>query len=65
MRRRSSTGIAKVQALAKDAGKPCGIFAATAEKAKFYANEGFDLVAVGMDCSTLLAGYKQIREAIG
>lgn len=58
-------GIAKVKALAKKAGKPCGIFAATAEKAKVYARDGFDLIAVGMDCSVLLGGYKQIHEAIG
>lgn len=58
-------GIAKVQALAKEAGKPCGIFAATAERAKLYAKAGFDLIAVAMDCTVLLGGYKEIREAIG
>jgi 2-dehydro-3-deoxyglucarate aldolase/4-hydroxy-2-oxoheptanedioate aldolase len=58
-------GIAKVKALAKKAGKPCGIFAATAAKAKVYARDGFDLIAVGMDCTVLLSGYKQIHEAIG
>jgi 4-hydroxy-2-oxoheptanedioate aldolase len=54
--------IAAVLALCKEAGKPCGIFAATAEKAKTYAEEGFDLIAVGMDCIVLLGGYKTIRE---
>ena len=58
-------GIAKVKDLAKEAGKRCGIFAATAEKARVYARNGFDLIAVGMDCSVLLGGYKEIREAIG
>lgn len=56
--------IGKVQALCKNAGKPCGIFAATAEKAKAYAEAGFDLIAVGMDCSVLLGGYRAVREAI-
>jgi 2-keto-3-deoxy-L-rhamnonate aldolase RhmA len=57
-------GIARVKALSKKAGKPCGIFAATAERARTYAKEGFDLIAVGMDCSVLLGGYRQIHEAI-
>jgi 2-keto-3-deoxy-L-rhamnonate aldolase RhmA len=56
--------IAKVQAICKAAGKPCGIFAATAEKATVYAEAGFDLIAVGMDCSVLLSGYKTMLEAI-
>ena len=56
--------IAAVLAICKNAGKPCGIFAATAEKAKSYAKEGFDLIAVGMDCSVLLDGYKMVREAL-
>ncbi len=56
--------IATVQALCKAAGKPCGIFAATAEKARAYAEAGFDLIAVGMDCSVLLSGYKTVLEAI-
>lgn len=57
-------GIAKVQALCRRAGKPCGIFAATAEKATAYSAAGFELIAVGMDCSVLLSGYKSIRAAI-
>ena len=56
--------IAGVLALCKMAGKPCGIFAATAEKAKAYAADGFDLIAVGMDCSVLLGGYKTLREVM-
>jgi 2-dehydro-3-deoxyglucarate aldolase/4-hydroxy-2-oxoheptanedioate aldolase len=55
--------IAEVHRQCKRAGKPCGIFTATAEKAKFYKEEGFDLIAVGMDCSVLLGGYGAIREA--
>ena len=57
-------GIAAVQALCKMAGKPCGIFAATAEKASAYAQAGFELIAVGMDCSVLLGGYKTAQETI-
>jgi 2-keto-3-deoxy-L-rhamnonate aldolase RhmA len=54
--------IARVQAACREAGKPCGIFAATAEKAATYARSGFDLIAVGMDCTVLLGGYTSIRE---
>ncbi len=57
-------GIATVQAACKAAGKPCGIFAATAEKAKSYAEAGFELIAVGMDCSVLLGGYASVLAAI-
>lgn len=57
-------GIAKVQGLCGEAGKPCGIFAGSAEKAKAYVPSGFDLVATGMDSTTLLSGFKAMREAI-
>lgn len=57
-------GITKVQALCRKAGKPCGIFTATAEKAKAYTASGFELIAVGMDCTVLMGAYKAIREAI-
>ena len=57
-------GIARVQAVCKTAGKPCGVFAATAEKAKAYAKTGFDLIAVGMDCSVLLEGYRGVVAAV-
>lgn len=56
--------IATVQTLCRKAGKPCGIFAATGEKAKAYAAARFDLIAVGMDCSVLLEGYRSLREEI-
>ena len=56
--------IAGVQDLCRESGKPCGIFAATAEKAREYANQGFDLIAVGIDASILLNAYKQIRQAL-
>ena len=57
-------GIASVLAICKKANKPCGIFAATAEKARTYAKEGFNLIAVGMDCTVLLDGYKAVRAAL-
>ena len=55
--------IATVKELCKASGKPCGIFAATAEKARAYAEAGFDLIAVGIDCSVLLDGYKAMRQS--
>ena len=57
--------IAEVRELCRQADKPCGIFAATAEKARVYAAQGFDLIAVGIDCSILLNAYKQLRHTIG
>jgi 2-dehydro-3-deoxyglucarate aldolase/4-hydroxy-2-oxoheptanedioate aldolase len=56
--------ISTVQQLCKASGKPCGIFAATAEKAKTYAQMGFELIAVGMDCSVLMSGYKAVLASI-
>lgn len=56
--------IAKVQTLCKRASKPCGIFAATAEKAKACSAAGFELIAVGIDCSVLLSGYNALRAAV-
>jgi 2-keto-3-deoxy-L-rhamnonate aldolase RhmA len=53
--------IANVHELCARFGKPCGIFAATGEKAREYAAQGFDLVAVGIDSSILLNAYKQLR----
>ena len=57
-------GIASVLAICKKANKPCGVFAATAEKARTYAKDGFNLIAVGMDCTVLLDGYKAVRAAL-
>jgi 2-dehydro-3-deoxyglucarate aldolase/4-hydroxy-2-oxoheptanedioate aldolase len=53
-------GIAAVQSLCRQAAKPCGIFAATAEKACAYAAAGFDMIAVGMDSTVLLSAYRTI-----
>jgi 2-keto-3-deoxy-L-rhamnonate aldolase RhmA len=55
--------IASVFALARKTGKPCGIFAATPEKAKTYASAGFEWISVGMDITVLLDAYKSIRES--
>jgi 2-dehydro-3-deoxyglucarate aldolase/4-hydroxy-2-oxoheptanedioate aldolase len=52
--------ITSVQALCRDAGKPCGIFAATAEKARAYAAQGFDMIATGIDTTILLDSYRQL-----
>jgi len=57
-------GIASVQSLCREHSKPCGTFAATTEKARFYAQQGFDLVAIGLDCSVLLASLRSLHEAI-
>lgn len=56
--------VASVQVLCGENGKPCGIFAATVEKARSYAAQGFNLIALGMDCSTLLNGFKAMRTAV-
>lgn len=56
--------IGKVHQLCKQAGKPCGIFAATAEKAREYAAQGFDLIAVGIDSSILVNAYRQLRQSL-
>jgi 2-dehydro-3-deoxyglucarate aldolase len=57
-------GIAQVKGLCRRAGKPCGIFTATVEKAKAYSAAGFDLIAIGMDCSVLLGGYQRLIKEI-
>lgn len=59
-----ATGIASVLALCKRAGKPCGIFAATTEKARAYAQMQFDLIAVGIDTTTLLNGFTALRNCL-
>ena len=56
-------GIAKVLSLCKQAHKPCGIFAADADRAHAYVSQGFDLIAVGMDTTALLNAYRSIRKA--
>ena len=53
-------GIARVLSLCKRAGKPCGIFAATADKARAYAAQGFDMIAAGIDTTLLLNAYKSL-----
>jgi 2-keto-3-deoxy-L-rhamnonate aldolase RhmA len=57
--------IAEVRSMCGEAGKPCGIFAATAEKAREYAAQGFDLIAVGIDSSILLNAYRLLRQTLG
>ncbi len=55
--------IATVLASCKRAGKPCGIFAGTAEAAKAYARQGFQLIAIGIDAQVLQAAYAALRIA--
>lgn len=50
-------GIAAVLQGCRRAGKPCGIFAATAAAARAYAEQGFDFVGVGIDVSILASAY--------
>lgn len=57
-------GIAAVQSVCREAGKPCGIFAANAEKARAYAAAGFDLIAVGIDSNVLLNVLTAIRQGL-
>ena len=52
--------IATVLESCKRAGKPCGIFAATAEAAKRYAAQGFDLIGVGLDSFILGNAYRAL-----
>ncbi len=56
--------ISKIQTLCKGARKPCGIFSGSAERAAAYAAMQFNLIAVGVDCSTLLEGFRSLRAAI-
>ena len=57
-------GIKNVQRLCREHRKPCGIFAANAERARAYAQAGFDLIAVGIDCSVLMSSFISLQEAI-
>lgn len=56
--------IGRVHALCRQAQKPCGIFAATAEAAQAHAAAGFDLIAAGIDTSILLNALKQLRQSL-
>lgn len=54
------SGIARVLSLCHQANKPCGIFSATADKARSYAQQGFDMIAIGIDTTLLLNAYRSI-----
>jgi 2-keto-3-deoxy-L-rhamnonate aldolase RhmA len=56
--------IAEVHGICRQAGKPCGIFAATAEKAREYATAGFEMIALGIDTAVLLNSYKQLLQSL-
>ena len=53
-------GIAAVLQSCQRAGKPCGIFAATAEAARKYNAQGFDLIGVGLDSLMLANAYRAL-----
>jgi 2-keto-3-deoxy-L-rhamnonate aldolase RhmA len=58
--RQVQQGIARVLRSCKDAGKPCGIFAATADAAQLYVAQGFDLIGVGLDSLILGNAYRAL-----
>lgn len=45
--------IGKIAAASKKAGKKCGVFATSGEQAKKLAAQGFDMINVGTDHTTL------------
>jgi 2-keto-3-deoxy-L-rhamnonate aldolase RhmA len=55
--------IATVKRIADSAGKPCGIFATNAEKARAYAEAGFSFIGAGIDSNILLNAYKELQQA--
>jgi 2-dehydro-3-deoxyglucarate aldolase/4-hydroxy-2-oxoheptanedioate aldolase len=59
-----AAGISSVLTLCKRAGKPCGIFAATADRARAYAQMQFEMIAVGIDSTTLLTGFTALRDCL-
>jgi 2-dehydro-3-deoxyglucarate aldolase/4-hydroxy-2-oxoheptanedioate aldolase len=56
--------IRHVRELCASTGKPCGIFAASAKKAREYVDAGFGLVAVGIDSNVLLNALTEIRRSV-
>ncbi len=53
-------GITAVLQSCQRAGKPCGIFAATAEAGQRYSAQGFDLIGIGLDSLILGNAYKAL-----
>ncbi len=56
--------IAAVLSACKRARKPCGIFAGSLDAAKVCAQQGFDLISVGIDAALLQETYRTYREAL-
>ena len=56
--------IATVKSVCKERGTSLGIFAATAERAQDYLDQGFTLVAVGVDTLLLLGAAQQTLERL-
>lgn len=45
--------IAKVLGACRKAGKKCGIYATSGEQAKFFADQGYDMISVAADYTAL------------
>lgn len=56
--------IARVLAACQKAGKPCGIFATTADSARMYMHQGFRLIAVGIDAANFAATQFALRQSL-
>lgn len=52
--------ISTVLLACKRASKPCGIFAGNADIARSYAQQGFDIIGVGIDTMVLLNAFKAL-----
>lgn len=57
--------IARVLAACQGVDKPCGIFAATAEAARRYLQQGFTLIAVGIDAALFATTQQGLRQTLG
>lgn len=58
------SAMARVLAACNAADKPCGIFSATAEAARAYIQQGFSLVAVGIDSAVLATAQHALRRSL-
>lgn len=56
--------IARILAAARAAGKKCGVYAINAAQASVFREQGFDMISVGLDVTTLAAGL-QTALAVG
>lgn len=54
--------LAKTLAAAKKAGKQCGIFTSSAQQAKFYADQGYDMVVAATDYTTMRFSLREAMD---